>query len=62
MADIGTPVTSQPILMVEDSDGDFDATTRALNKSGNIKNPIHRLKEHWLKSWCCRDNRTAPAP
>jgi CheY-like chemotaxis protein len=31
----------QPILLVEDSPEDFEATERALRKSG-LKNPIHR--------------------
>src|SRR5262250_2498869 len=32
---------SQPILLVEDSPEDFEATERAFRKSG-LKNPIHR--------------------
>ena len=32
----------QPILIVEDSDDDYEATFRAFKKSGNIQNPIYR--------------------
>ena len=33
------PLESQPILIVEDSDDDFDAAKRAFNKA-NLRNPI----------------------
>lgn len=45
MADIGTRGTSQPVLIIDDSDDDFDATKRALNRSGNIRNPIYRCED-----------------
>ncbi len=32
----------QSILVVEDSDDDFEATFRALRRDGNLANPIHR--------------------
>jgi CheY-like chemotaxis protein len=32
----------QPILIVEDSDDDYEATVRALKKEGNLSNPIYR--------------------
>ena len=32
----------QPILIVEDSDDDFESTVRALKKDGNLFNPIFR--------------------
>ncbi|HEX2223089.1 MAG TPA: response regulator [Thermoanaerobaculia bacterium] len=35
---------NQPILLVEDSPEDFEATRRALNKSG-LKNPIYRCAD-----------------
>lgn len=45
MADIGTTGSSQPILIIDDSDDDFDATKRALNKDGNIRNPLYRCED-----------------
>ena len=39
---LGTP--NQPILLVEDSPEDFEATVRAFNKSG-LKNPIVRCED-----------------
>jgi CheY-like chemotaxis protein len=36
---------SQTILIVEDSDDDYDATVRALSKGTNLKNPIHRCED-----------------
>ncbi len=42
MADIDTPGTNQPLLIIDDSDDDYDATKRALNKNGNIRNPLFR--------------------
>ena len=35
---------NQPILLVEDSPEDYEATRRALNKSG-LKNPLHRCAD-----------------
>jgi two-component system response regulator len=35
---------SQPILLVEDSPEDYEATLRAFRKSG-LKNPIHRCED-----------------
>lgn len=35
---------SQPILLVEDSPEDYEATVRAFRKSG-LKNPIHRCED-----------------
>ena len=35
----------QTILVVEDSDDDYDATVRALIKGTNLKNPIHRCED-----------------
>lgn len=37
--------TSQTILIVDDSDDDFDATDRALRKDKNLKNPLHRCED-----------------
>lgn len=45
MTDIGTPGTSQPVLIIDDSDDDFDAIKRALNKNGNIVNSILRCED-----------------
>lgn len=36
---------SQTILIVDDSDDDYDATVRALTKSANLMNPIHRCED-----------------
>lgn len=36
---------SQTILIVDDSDDDFDATVRALTKDTNLKNPIRRCED-----------------
>lgn len=37
--------STQPILIVEDSDDDFEATERALKKGGNLRNPIYRCED-----------------
>ena len=37
--------STQPILIVEDSDDDFEATSRALNRDGNLANPIIRFDD-----------------
>jgi CheY-like chemotaxis protein len=34
--------STQPILIVEDSDDDYESTVRALQKDGNLVNPIFR--------------------
>lgn len=34
----------QTILIVEDSDDDFEATERALKRNGNLRNPIYRCE------------------
>ncbi len=40
-----TPIaSSQTILIVDDSDDDYDATTRALQKDRNLKNPLYRCE------------------
>lgn len=36
---------SQTILIVDDSDDDYDATVRALCKDKNLKNPLHRCED-----------------
>ena len=36
---------SQTILIVDDSDDDYDATARALRKDKNLKNPLHRCED-----------------
>lgn len=36
---------SQTILIVDDSEDDYDATKRALTKGTNLKNPIHRCED-----------------
>ena len=36
---------TQTILIVEDSDDDYDATVRALTKHTNLKNPIQRCED-----------------
>ena len=36
---------AQTILVVDDSDDDYDATVRALTKGANLKNPIHRCED-----------------
>ncbi|MDH3659268.1 MAG: response regulator [Alphaproteobacteria bacterium] len=36
--------STQTILIVDDSDDDYDATVRALTKHTNLKNPIRRCK------------------
>lgn len=35
----------QPILIVEDSDDDFEVTERALKRHGNLLNPIFRCED-----------------
>ncbi|TQV86019.1 response regulator [Aliikangiella coralliicola] len=35
----------QPILVIEDSDDDFEATERAFKKSGNLANPLFRCED-----------------
>lgn len=40
-----TQKSSAPILIVEDSDDDFEATYRALKKSGNLLNPVVRCED-----------------
>lgn len=35
---------SQPLLIVEDSDDDYEATERALRHSGNLLNPLLRCR------------------
>ncbi len=35
---------AQPILIVEDSDDDYEATERALSRTGNLGNPLKRCK------------------
>lgn len=34
----------QVILIVDDSDDDYDATVRALRRGGNLTNPVHRCE------------------
>lgn len=36
---------SQTILIVDDSDDDFDATERALRKDKNLNNPLRRCED-----------------
>ncbi len=36
--------TTQTILIVDDSDDDYDATVRALVRGTNLKNPVHRCE------------------
>lgn len=36
--------TDQVILIVDDSDDDYDATVRALRRNGNLTNPVHRCE------------------
>lgn len=36
------PVSTQPILIVEDSEDDFETTVRALKRSGKLSAPIFR--------------------
>ncbi len=36
---------SQTILIVDDSDDDYDATARALQKGKNLKNPLYRCED-----------------
>ncbi len=38
------PEPDHTILIVEDSDDDYDALVRALNTRGSITNPLHRCK------------------
>ncbi|MEM8948493.1 MAG: response regulator [Pseudomonadota bacterium] len=41
-----TPIEgTQTILIVDDSDDDFDATVRALTKGRNLCNPLHRCED-----------------
>jgi len=35
---------TQTILVIDDSDDDYDATVRALTKGASLKNPIHRCE------------------
>lgn len=37
--------STQTILIVDDSEDDFDATVRALAKGANLKNPIRRCED-----------------
>lgn len=37
-------VSGQPILIVDDSDDDFEATERAFRRAGNLNNPIVRCE------------------
>ncbi len=68
MADIGTPGSSQPILIIDDSDDDFDATKRALNKDGNIRNPLYRCEDgrealdYLMQQGRYAEPETAPRP
>ncbi|MFK7974887.1 MAG: response regulator [Halioglobus sp.] len=41
---VATVSKSQPILIVEDSDDDYEATDRALRHSGNLLNPLLRCR------------------
>lgn len=36
---------SQVILVIDDSDDDYDATVRALTKGKSLRNPIHRCED-----------------
>lgn len=36
---------SQTILIVDDSDDDYNATVRALSKDGGLQNPLHRCED-----------------
>lgn len=38
------PLNGQPLLIVEDSDDDYEATVRALKRDGPLANPIHRCE------------------
>ncbi len=38
-----TVINLQPVLIIEDSDDDFEATERALNRDGAIANPLLRF-------------------
>lgn len=38
------PLNGQPLLIVEDSDDDYEATVRALKRDGPLVNPIHRCE------------------
>lgn len=38
-------LAKQPILIVEDSDDDFEVTERALKRQGNLLNPIYRCED-----------------
>ena len=35
----------QPIIIVEDSDDDFETTIRAFKKANNLANPIYRCED-----------------
>jgi len=41
----GRLTPSQPILIVEDSDDDYEATVRALTRDGPLSNPILRCED-----------------
>ena len=59
---------AQTILVVEDSDDDYDATVRALAKGANLKNPIHRCEdgeetlEYLMQRGRYADPEAAPRP
>ncbi len=59
---------SQPVLIVEDSDDDFEATERALKRSGNLANPIYRCEsgqdaiDYLQREAAYADPSTSPRP
>ncbi|MEM7045277.1 MAG: response regulator [Pseudomonadota bacterium] len=59
---------TQTILIVEDSDDDYDATRRALLKGTNLKNPIHRCEngqealDYLLRRGSYAEPETSPRP
>lgn len=63
------PITvRQTILVVEDSDDDYDATVRALSKGTNFRNPIRRCEDgaetldYLLQRGCYAEPGAAPRP
>lgn len=61
-------VASRPVLIIDDSDDDVDATKRAFIKCGAIKNPLYRCAngqdalDFLLHQGCYSDPSTAPRP
>lgn len=53
--------STETILIVDDSDDDYDATVRALSRDEGLKNPLHRCESgHEALDYLYRRGRYAP--